>query len=125
MTTNEILRQAKAAKADLLLLSEADKNLALQAMADAIEADCQEILSCNAEDVAAALQSVTELARKSKCEIRNLQAQRQTGGRYQLSFQAEFGRGKSKKRRQRFFEGLAHDPAVLAVRIVDEAIGVK
>lgn len=77
------------------------------------------------QDVAAVLQTVTSLAQKNKCEIRNLQAERQTGGIYQLSFQAEFGRGRSKKRKQRFFEGLAHDPAVLAVRIVDEAIGVK
>ncbi|MBE6636498.1 MAG: glutamate-5-semialdehyde dehydrogenase [Ruminococcaceae bacterium] len=61
MTTTEILRQAKAAKADLLLLSETDKNRALQAMADAIEANRDEILSCNAADVAAARSHISEV----------------------------------------------------------------
>lgn len=77
------------------------------------------------EDVAAVLQSVTALARKNKCEIRDLQAERQANGSYRISFLAEFGGGKSKKRKQRFFEGLANDPAVNAVRIVDEAVGIK
>lgn len=77
------------------------------------------------EDVAAVLQTITALARKNKCAVRDLEAERQPSGKYQVSFRAEFGRGKSKKRTQRFFEGLANDPAIYAVRIVDEAIGVK
>ena len=48
MTTADILKQAKAAKADLLLLSSEDKNRALLTMADAIEAEADEILARNA-----------------------------------------------------------------------------
>jgi len=61
MTTTEILKQAKAAKADLLLLSSEDKNRALLAMADAIEAEADEILARNAEDVEAARGSISEV----------------------------------------------------------------
>ena len=61
MTTLEILQQAKAAKGELLLLCEADKNRALLAMADAIEASTEEILAHNAEDVAAARGHISEV----------------------------------------------------------------
>ncbi len=61
MTTADILKQAKAAKADLLLLPSEDKNRALLAMADAIEAEADEILARNAEDVEAARGSISEV----------------------------------------------------------------
>ncbi len=61
MTTTEILKQAKAAKADLLLLSSEEKNRALLAMADAIEAEADEILARNAEDVEAARGCISEV----------------------------------------------------------------
>ncbi len=61
MTTIEILTQARAAKADLLLLSSEEKNRALLAMADAIEAHAHEILAQNAEDVAAARGKITDV----------------------------------------------------------------
>ncbi|MBQ4065892.1 MAG: glutamate-5-semialdehyde dehydrogenase [Clostridia bacterium] len=61
MTTAEILKQAKAAKGDLLLLSTEDKNRALNAMADAIVANEEEILSCNAEDVEAARGTISDV----------------------------------------------------------------
>jgi len=61
MTTADILKQAKAAKADLLLLSSEEKNRALLAMADAIEAEADEILARNAEDVEAARGSISEV----------------------------------------------------------------
>lgn len=79
----------------------------------------------DSEDVTAVLHTVTVLAKENNCEIRDLQVQRQTENRCRISFRAEFGRGKSKKRKQRFFEGLAGDPAVTTVRIVDEAICAK
>ncbi len=53
MTTLEILKQAKAATPTLAMLSAEQKNAALSAMADAIEAASDEILSANAEDVEA------------------------------------------------------------------------
>jgi len=61
MTTVDILKQAKAAKADLLLLSSEEKNRALLAMADAIEAEADEILARNAEDVEAARGTISEV----------------------------------------------------------------
>ena len=61
MTTVDILKQAKAAKADLLLLSSEEKNQALLAMADAIEAEAEEILARNAEDVEAARGRISEV----------------------------------------------------------------
>jgi glutamate-5-semialdehyde dehydrogenase len=61
MTTADILKQAKAAKADLLLLSSEEKNRALLAMADAIEAEADEILARNTEDVEAARGSISEV----------------------------------------------------------------
>ncbi len=54
MTTIEILKRAKAAKQALLLLSDSDKNAALIAMADALEANADEILAANAAECEAA-----------------------------------------------------------------------
>ena len=54
MTTKEILCAAKAAAPALAAADTARKNAALLAMADALEADADAILSANAEDVAAA-----------------------------------------------------------------------
>ncbi|MBQ8310070.1 MAG: glutamate-5-semialdehyde dehydrogenase [Clostridia bacterium] len=59
MTTLEILKQAKAATADLALLSEQDKNVALLAMADALEADSDAILAANAQDIETVKDSVS------------------------------------------------------------------
>ena len=59
MTTLEILQQAKAATAELALLSEQDKNNALLAMADALEDASEEILTANAQDIEAVKDSVS------------------------------------------------------------------
>lgn len=53
MTTKEILQRAKAAKAELALLSTEEKNKALASMADAILEDTEKILKANREDVEA------------------------------------------------------------------------
>ncbi len=58
MTTLEILKQAKAASPALALLSTEEKNKALLAMADALEADTATILAANAEDVEAVKDSM-------------------------------------------------------------------
>ena len=55
MTTLEILKRAKAAKQALLLLSDSDKNAALIAMADALEANADVILAANAAECEAAI----------------------------------------------------------------------
>ena len=54
MTVREVLERAKKAAEQLALLSESDKNRALNAMADQLIANQTEILSANAEDLALA-----------------------------------------------------------------------
>ncbi len=54
MTVYEVLVRAKNAAAQLALLSEADKNRALNAMADRLLANQEAILAANAEDLAQA-----------------------------------------------------------------------
>ncbi len=59
LTTQEILRRAKAASAQLSTLTTQQKNAALLAMADALVAHEAEILAANALDVAAAADSIS------------------------------------------------------------------
>ena len=61
MATLEIMKAAKAAAPSLAKADSDVKNRALLAMADRLEAAAQEILTANAEDVAAARGSVTEV----------------------------------------------------------------
>ncbi len=61
MTTLEILQRAKAAAPALALLNTDTKNEALLAMADALERECEAILSANELDVAEARGQVSEV----------------------------------------------------------------
>ena len=61
MTTLEILQAAKAASPALAMLTEKEKNDALLAMAEALEAHADEILAQNALDLAAATGSVSDV----------------------------------------------------------------
>lgn len=61
MTTNEILLTAKAAKTELSLLNENQKNTALSVMADYIEKETDLILEQNALDLEAAKGTVTDV----------------------------------------------------------------
>ncbi len=61
MTTLEILQAAKAASPTLAMLTETEKNAALSAMADALEAHADEILAANALDIEAAKGSVSDV----------------------------------------------------------------
>ncbi len=61
MTTLEILQAAKSACPALALLDSEQKNRALLAMADALEAHTDEILAANAEDIAAAQGSMNDV----------------------------------------------------------------
>ena len=61
MTTLEILKQAKAAAPALALLSTAEKNRALLAMADALVACTNDILEANDADVKAAEQTMNSV----------------------------------------------------------------
>ena len=61
MTTQELLAQAKAAKGAMALANTEQKNQALLAMAQALEADQEAILSANREDLEAARGTVSEV----------------------------------------------------------------
>ena len=54
MTVREVLEKAKSAAGQLALLTEEEKNRALNAMADQLIGHCNEILAANAEDLAQA-----------------------------------------------------------------------
>ena len=61
MTTQEILTAAKNAKFYLATLSKAEKNNALDSMADALIADCSSILEANTQDVEAVKGSIGDV----------------------------------------------------------------
>ena len=61
MTTQEILKEAKAAAPLLYGMSGEDKDRALAAMADAIEAACADILKANAADMEAARGTISDV----------------------------------------------------------------
>ena len=61
MTTQELLQGARAAKSRLAALPTEEKNQALLAMAQALAADTAAILAANAEDLAAARGTISEV----------------------------------------------------------------
>lgn len=61
MTTQELLKQAKSAAAQMALLTTQQKNNALLAMADALLRNSDEILVANREDLAAAKGTVSDV----------------------------------------------------------------
>ena len=61
MTTQELLRQAKAAKPRLAALTSQEKNQALQAMAQALVEHTDAILAANGEDLAAAKGTMSDV----------------------------------------------------------------
>ena len=61
MTTLEILKEAKSAAPLLYGMGGEDKDRALAAMADAIEAACADILAANAEDMEAARGTISDV----------------------------------------------------------------
>lgn len=77
------------------------------------------------DDVSTFLQVIQEQALRSKCEIRNIQADHLEGDHYRVSFRAEFGRGRGKERRQQFFTGLASNKATRSIRVADETADIK
>ncbi len=73
------------------------------------------------DDAAGALQALGELADKNRAEISGLRAESRDTGCH-ISFQAEFARGKKWPRK--FFEGLAKEPSIRVVAILDDAVAV-
>ena len=61
MTTLEILKQAKAASPALAMLNTEQKNVALLAMANALENETDAILAANALDIEAAMGTMNDV----------------------------------------------------------------
>ena len=61
MTTMDILRRTKAAWPSICNASAEDKNRILSAMADSLQAECDGILRCNAEDMDAARGHISDV----------------------------------------------------------------
>lgn len=71
-------------------------------------------------DMAAGLDAINALAQKHMALIQNMQARQQGDNSYRISFRAEIGGIRSKKRQQHFFAGLAAHPAVTSLEIAGD-----
>ena len=70
-------------------------------------------------DISKGLEAINSHAHKAMAGIRDMQAQRLPDESYEVSFQAEIGGVRGKKRQQIFFADLAKDPAITALQILD------
>ena len=68
-------------------------------------------------DIVTALEVLNTHARQQNAGIRDMRTLRQENGSYQLLFQADIGGFHSKKRRQRFLDGLATEPIITSIHI--------
>lgn len=70
-------------------------------------------------DISAGLDSLNTQAPKFMVSIQNMRVQQVADGNYQITFRGEICGVRSKKRQQNFFAGLAQDPAITSVQILD------
>lgn len=76
-------------------------------------------------DISAGLAAIHAHAAKQRAAIRDMLTAQQPDGNYRITFQAEIGGIRGKKRRARFLECLATDPAVVSLHISsDDAASV-
>lgn len=69
------------------------------------------------DDIVTTLEVLNVHARRQNAGIREMRTQRKEDGSYQLLFQADIGGFHSKKRRQRFLDGLATEPIISSIHI--------
>ncbi len=70
-------------------------------------------------DISAALTTISEMAATERVDIQNMMAEVAEGG-HKVSFQANFGSGKTKNRRQRFFDAIVSAPETKSLRNAEE-----
>ena len=75
-------------------------------------------------DISAALTLLNEAARVQLAQIHDVSAKAVEGG-HEVTFQADFGSGRRKDRRQRFFDAIIKCPEVRSLHCSDEAVGAK
>ncbi len=69
------------------------------------------------DDIVTTLEVLNVHARRQNAGIREMRTQRREDGSYQLLFQADIGGFHSRKRRQRFLDGLATEPIISSIHI--------
>lgn len=72
-------------------------------------------------DISAGLAAINTHAMKQRAGIRDMLTQQLPDGGYRITFQAEIGGVRGKKRRAKFLENLAADPAVVSLHVCTEA----
>lgn len=75
-------------------------------------------------DVVSALQTINTLSQSVRCELRNIRAETLPDGSCRITFKADFGRGRVKRRRQEFFKGLTASSAITVVDVAEESAKV-
>lgn len=85
---------------------------------------CQSFLVRTA-DVVQGLDRINTLAKETHCQIDGICVEHLPQNGYGITFQAKFQGSKSKTSRQRFFQALAEDPAIMSVQYADDGAGVK
>lgn len=78
-----------------------------------------------AADISAGLRLLNAQAQKHRASIRNLLAEKQSGGGYAIRFDAEFGGARSKKHQQQFFEALASADEVQSLHLQAQTAQTK
>ena len=73
-------------------------------------------------DISAGLSAVNAHSRKHRAELRELLTHKQEDGIYCITFRAEIGGTGARKRRQKFLESLAADPAVDTLQAYEEPV---
>lgn len=71
-------------------------------------------------DILTALEKLSVHARQQNAGIREMRTLRNEDGTHRLLFQADIGGINSKKRKQRFLEGLASEPVVSSIHITSQ-----
>ena len=76
-------------------------------------------------DVVVAIQSINNLSQSNMCKIHDIQVKNQDDGTCRVSFRADFGRGRTRRRMQSFLHGLVTTPSISLVQDADEVVSIK
>lgn len=81
------------------------------------QGSCMTFYCLETDDIVTTLEVVNDHARRQNAGIREMRTHRKENGSYQLQFQADIGGLHSKKRRQRFLEGLTSEPIISSIHL--------
>ena len=81
------------------------------------QGSCMTFYCLETDAIVTTLEVVNVHARRQNAGIREMRTHRKENGSYQLQFQADIGGLHSKKRRQRFLEGLTSEPIISSIHL--------